>query len=113
MIRILLNIKNYSPFLRTVSGEIVIEHVNFSELEATAQVKPVLNCNFSSKPGVKGFNNIKGVNHDLFEVLQPQIDLMIDSYVSGMGLAPHAHSWIADSANKSLDAWLKEKGVQL
>ncbi len=114
MIRIILNIKNYSPFLSTVSGEIVVEHIDFRELDAPSQIKPVLNCSFDYKPGQKGYKCRKGdngVNHNLFEVLKPQIELMIDSYVSGMKLADYAHSWIADSLDKSLDVWLKEKGI--
>ena len=112
MIRIILNIKNYSPFLKTVSGEVVVEHVDFRELESHGQVKPVINCNFNFKPNQKGYSNVKGVDHDTFEIIRPQIDIMINSYVRGMTLSPHDHSWIEDSLDKPLEVWLSEKRSQ-
>lgn len=111
MIRIRMDIKQYSPFLRTMSGVLFVEHVDFRELSAAAQIKVLLTCNFSIKKGSKGFSHFDGVDHDLFEVFKPQIDVMLDSYRAGMSLAPHNHSWVQDSNDVPLNDWLKEKGI--
>ena len=111
MIRITLNIKNFSPFLQTASGEVLAEFVDFRELSSAAQVKTLLKCKFNYKPGQRGFHSEYGVRTDIFEALRPQIDIMISSYARGMMLAPHDYSWVDDSKDKSLNEWLDEKGV--
>lgn len=109
MIRILLNIKHFSAFLGTLSGEVVVEHIDYRDLNSTSQVTPVLKCNFNSKPNQKGYKYTSGYNAAIFKALSPQIDLMIHSYRAGMMLAPHDFSWVKDSEDKSLDIWKSEK----
>ena len=113
MIRIILNIENFSPFLQTVSGEVVVEHIDFRKLDSTGQVTPVFNCLFNFKPNSRGYNNINGADNVLFEALKPQMDTMINSYMRGMILAPHDHSWVEDSKDITLNEWLHEKGVTI
>ena len=110
MIRIILNIEQSSPFLQTVSGEIVVDHVDFRR--PNMPVENVLNCKFNIKPNSIGYSNISGFNSQLFEAIKPQIDVMIHSYKRGMILAPSDFSWIEDSNNLSVDEWLKMKGVE-
>ena len=111
MIRIRIDIKNYSPFLATVSGEAFIEYVDFRELTASAQIREILTCNFDYKEGSKGYSHFNGVDHDLFELFKPQLETMISSYRAGMLLAPHSHSWVNDSCDIPLNEWLKGKGI--
>ena len=107
MIRILLNIENFSPFLQTVSGEVVVEFIDYSNVNS--QVQPVLTCNFSAKPNQLGYRNINGYDSAIFHALKPQIDTMIYSYKRGMTLASHDFSWAEDSKDKSLEEWKEEK----
>jgi len=113
MIRIILNIDNFSPFLQTVSGEVVVEHINFKNLESTGQVIPVFKCLFNFKPNSRGYKSFNGADNILFEALKPQMDIMINSYMRGMILAPHDHSWVEDSKDITLNEWLQEKGVSI
>ena len=107
MIRIILNIKHYSPFLQTVSGEVVVEYVDYKNV--SAQVQPVLTCEFSKKPNQLGYKSINGYDSAIFHALKPRIDTMVNSYTRGMTLAPHDFSWVMDSCNKPLETWKQEK----
>lgn len=109
MIRIVLNVKHSSPFLQTVSGEVVVEYIDYRNLDADKQVEPVLVCEFSCKPNQLGYTNKSGFNSAIFEGLKSQIDTMIHSYRRGMLLSPHDYSWVEDSADKPLETWKQEK----
>lgn len=109
MIRIMLNITHCSPFLQTVSGEVIVQCIDYRE-NAGEQVKDLLTVEFTKKPGQMGFSNPAGYNAAIFEALKDKLDTMIHSYARGMILAPHDFSWVEDSADVPLDAWLKEKG---
>jgi len=112
MIRILLNIQHFSPFLRTVNGEVVVEFIDYRNLESSEQVTELLKCSFDYKPGSVGFKNISGFKSYIFNGIKPQLDIMIHSYVAGMTLAPHDFSWLKDSLDKPLNTWLKEKEIE-
>ncbi len=114
MVRILLNIECFSPFLRTVNGEVIVEHVDYRNLESSEQVKELMRCKFDYRPGEVGFKSFKGgvMNSSIFNAIKPQLDVMIHSYVAGMNLAPHDFSWLQDSLNKPLKEWLKEKKTE-
>jgi hypothetical protein len=107
MIRIILNIKNFSPFLQTVSGEVVVDWVDYRDI--SAHVKPILTCNFDVKPNQLGYTNVNGYDSSIFHALKPQIDTMIRSYKRGMTLAPHDFSWVEETKNTTLDIWKAEK----
>jgi len=107
MIRILLNIKNLSPFLQTLSGEVVVEWVDYRNV--SAQVRPVFTCEFTSKPNQLGYQNLNGFDSAVFDALKPQIDIMIHSYRCGMTLAPHDFSWVEETKNKQYEIWKSEK----
>jgi len=107
MIRILLNIKDFSPFLQTVSGEVVVEWVDYRNV--SAQVRPVFTCEFTSKPNQLGYQNLNGFDSAVFDALKPQIDIMIHSYRCGMTLAPHDFSWVEETKNKQYEIWKSEK----
>ena len=109
MVRILVNIKNFSPFLQTVSGEVVVEWVDYRNIEASAQVQLLLNCEFDIKPNTLGYRNINGYDSAVFHALKPQIDNMIHSYRRGMTLASHDFSWVEETKNTTLDIWKAEK----
>ncbi len=112
MVRILMNIQHFSPFLRTVSGEIVVEHIDYRNTKSDEQVKEVMKCSFDYKPGQVGFKSFEGFGSAIFNGIKPQLDVMIHSYVAGMTLAPHDFSWLEDSVDKPLDEWLKEKETE-
>ena len=107
MIRIILNITNFSPMLQTVSGEVVVEYVDYRNV--SSQVQPVLTCKFSKRPNQLGYRNDAGYDSAVFHALKPQIDTMINSYTRGMTLAPHDFSWVDDSCDKPLELWKQEK----
>ena len=107
MIRIILNIKNFSPFLQTVSGEVVVEWVDYRNV--SSQVQPVFTCNFNVKPNQIGYQNVDGFNSAIFRALKPQIDTMIQSYKRGMILASHDSSWVVETQNTTFDIWKAEK----
>jgi len=108
MIRIILNIEHFSPFLQTVSGEVVIEHIDYRNVGANG-VQHVLTCKFDKKPNQLGYRNDAGYDSAVFHALKPQIDTMINSYTRGMTLAPHDFSWVEDSCDKPLETWKQEK----
>jgi len=112
MVRIIMDVHQISPFLRTFSGEIIVHHVDFRNLETTEQVKELLKCKFDYKPGQVGFKNISGFSSYLFHAVKPQLDVMLHSYASGMNLAPHDFSWIQETNDKPLEEWLKEKEIE-
>jgi hypothetical protein len=107
MVRILLNIENCSPFLQTVSGEVVVEYVDYRDVGK--QVVPVLTCKFTKRPNQLGYRNDAGYDSAVFHALKPRIDTMINSYMRGMILAPHDFSWVEDSCDKPLKTWKLEK----
>ena len=109
MIRILLNIKHFSPFLRTMNGEINVEHIDYRNVKTSDQVKKILECKFHYKPGQLGFESIEGFKNYIFEALKTQIDIMIRSYAAGMSLAAYDVSWVEDSLDRPLYEWLEEK----
>ena len=107
MIRILLNIKDCSPFLQTVSGEVIVEWIDYRN--TSPQVRPVFTCEFTSKPNQLGYQNLNGFDSAVFDALKPQIDIMIHSYRCGMTLAPHDFSWVEETKNKQYEIWKSEK----
>ena len=107
MIRIILNIKHFSPFLQTISGEVVVDYVDYRNVGA--QVQPVLTCTFTKKPNQLGYKNLYGYDAAIFYALKPQIDTMVNSYLRGMTLAPHDFSWVRESCDKPLETWKLEK----
>jgi hypothetical protein len=109
MIRILMNITNCSPFLQTVSGEILVESIDYRYQEEAKQVKKLLECEFTKKPGSTGYKNPKGYDAAIFEGIKDKLDTMIHSYARGMILAPHNYSWVEDSADIPVEDWIKEK----
>jgi len=109
MVRIIMDVHQISPFLRTFSGEVIVHHVDFRNLETTEQVKELLKCKFDYKPGQVGFKSIEGFKSYIFHGIKDQLDVMIHSYAAGMNLAPHDCSWIKETNNKPLEEWLKEK----
>lgn len=110
MIRIILNIKEFSPFLQTISGEVVVDWIDY--IQITEQVKPILTCEFDAKPNQMGYRNAKSCDAALFYALKPQMDIMINSYRRGMTLAPHDFSWVEETKNKSFNIWKAEKERQ-
>lgn len=112
MVRILLNIQHNSPFLRTMNGEVVVEYIDYRNLESAAQVKELLRCNFDYKPGSVGFKDVRGFSSYIFNGIKSQLDIMIHSYAAGMTLASHDFSWVRESENKPLTNWLQEKELE-
>ncbi len=107
MVRILLNIKHFSPFLHTVSGEVVVEYIDYRDV--AIQARPLLKCEFTKRPNTLGYRNDAGYDSSIFHALKTQIDTMINSYTRGMMLAPHDFSWVEETKNKPLDIWKAEK----
>jgi len=112
MVRILINVHHNSPFLRTFSGEVIVDYVDYRNLETTEQVKNLLKCNFDYKPGSIGFENVSGFSSYIFHAIEDQLKVMIHSYSCGMNLAPHDFSWIQETNDKPLNEWLKEKEIE-
>ena len=106
MIRILLNIKDFSPFLQTVKGEVVTEWVDYRNV--SAPVRPIFTCEFTYKPNQLGYK-YNWCDDAVFNALKHQIDTMIRSYVCGMTLAPHDFSWVEETKNKQFEVWKTEK----
>jgi hypothetical protein len=105
-----MNIKNYSPLLQTMSGDIEVDDIDYRR--GDNQVIKLINCFFNMKPGVTRYKNINGFKADLFEAIKPQLDVMMDSYMRGMTLAPHNHSWVQDSIGKPFEEWAESKGIK-
>ena len=112
MIRILLDIEHQSPFLRTFSGKVIVEYLNYANLDTSIKPKLLLECRFDYKPGQKGFKSLEGFKSYIFNGIKPQLDVMIESYAAGMNLAAHNFSWVQDSHDKPLEEWLKEKEIE-
>ena len=107
MIRILVNIKNNSPFLQTISGEVVAEYINYINVDA--QPIEILRCDFDFRPNNTGYSKIKCEDRAVFYALKPQMDIMLKSYLCGLGITPHCFSWVEDSKDKPLETWKEEK----
>jgi len=112
MVRILLDIEHQSPFLRTFSGKVIVEYINYAGLDTSIEPKLLLECKFNYKPGSTGFKNLNGFKSYVFEGIKPQLDVMIHSYAAGMNLAPHDFSWVRESENRTVEEWLKEKEIE-
>lgn len=111
-IRILMKIKEFSPFLQTMSGDILVDDLNHG-LKTTGPTSiPLIRCTFDKKVGQTGFHNINGFRSDIFEAIKPTLDVMIHSYFSGMILDKQNYTWIEDSLDKTIEDWCKEKGIK-
>jgi hypothetical protein len=111
MIRILMNRKQYSPFLKTLSGTIQAEHINFDDVDVEKSfhgVTRLLVCNFAFAKTELTYTNIVEDKKNIFKLLKWQIDNMILSYIRGMTLAPHDHSYV-EGSGKDLNEWLKKR----
>lgn len=108
MIRITMNIKHNSPFLQSISGDIIVEDIDFRSISTSST--PLFKCKFKHRPNASGYENPDGINKVVFDAVKSQMDTMIQSYVKGMLLSNQDYSWVEDSGNKPLEDWLKEKG---
>jgi hypothetical protein len=111
MIRIDIDWDFISPAMGVASG--ILKVISYKHNGALDEGKILIKCNVKKERGSLGFNAIsqdKGVRKDLFDIFDDRIKTMIDCYYRGMNLENSAYSWIDDSADKSLEQYLKEKG---
>jgi len=111
-IRILMEIKEYSAFLQTMSGNILIDDLNHGLKTSGPTSIPLIRCTFSKKVGSTGFKNKNGFRTDLFDAIKPTLDVMVNSYFAGMTLDKQNYAWIEDSLDKTIEDWCKEKGIK-
>jgi hypothetical protein len=110
-IRILMKINEFSAFLQTMSGEILVDDLNHGLRTSGPTTVPLIRCTFSKKVGQTGFKNKNGFNSAIFEAIKPTLDVMIHSYFAGMILDNQNYAWIEDSLDKTIEVWCKEKGI--
>jgi len=107
MIRILIDIKNASPFLHTVSGIFRVEHTDYRK--TYNKITPLVNGSFSRRIGDRISYHVEGEYKHIFKKIRPQIEIMITSYGRGLIVAPHDYSFIEGSNEKTLEEWIEEE----
>jgi len=111
MIRVDIKWDFLSPALGVASG--ILKVISYKHNGALEEGKTLIKCKVKKDRSSTGFSAIaqdKGVRKDLFDIFEDRIRTMIDSYYYGMNLKDSTYSWIDNSADKTLEEFLKEKG---
>ena len=112
MIRIDIDWDFISPSLGVACG--ILKVISYKHNAALVEGKTLIKCKVKKENGSVGFSAItqdKGVRKDLFDIFEDRIRTMIDCYYNGMNLKDSIYSWVDDSADKPLEEYLKEKGI--
>lgn len=113
MIRVDINWDFISPGLGVASG--ILRVISYKNNGAFDEGKVLIRCKVKKERGSTGFSAItqdNGVRKDLFDVFEDRIRTMVDCFYHGMLLKDSAYSWVDDSADKSLEEYLTEKGYE-
>lgn len=109
MIRVMISIERYSTFLSTSCGTAEAEHLDWRKEETVHSILKVARCHFSYAKAEIKYSRIEEYQKGAFITVKNQMDQMINSYMRGMRLAPHDHSFIFDSVNMPLNEWLERQ----